>query len=188
MKGYQTEIIFSISMAVIVVSFCLTTSFLTRRVKQEQTSAKMAMAYQEVSIESLKNLCLGMIALNGNDEGKMYGELIKEYPQSYFNQNSIYVLCSKNGCSSCLTTLLEIIEGCSADIEDYYFLLEENNGFLLDEIKANGFNSSNASFFELLTFPEGENIILAKKRNDTLFMMGYEIHVDPAIVTHFINL
>lgn len=116
--------------------------------------------------------------------------MIKEFPQSYFNQNSIYVLISKNGCGSCLSFLMEIIEGYTTDTEDYYFLLEENNVFSLDEIKANGFKyySSDASFFDLITFPEGESIILVKKRNDNLFMMGYDIHIDPSIVIHFINL
>lgn len=83
MKKSQTEKVFIISMAAIVIAFCLTTSLLTRRVNQVQTTAQIAMTNQEVSIESLKKLCLGMIELNGKDKNNIW-RIDKGIPSKLF--------------------------------------------------------------------------------------------------------
>lgn len=186
----KTKTIIFICALIIVLSFIVTTCILLKRAKHVRKVTAISISELMVSKESLRNLCEGMMELNLIDKDLIGGELVKLFPASYFNQDCYYVLCSREGCSSCLTYLIERIIGELSNTDDYYFLLEENNTYLTDEIKANGFKEvmCDDSFFNLVRFPKGESIILIKKKGERQLIIGYDIHIEQDIINHFLNL
>lgn len=171
---------------------CLTVVYLGRTIHKLKLQEKaLRVEYQDISnrYEILKNLFSGTLSFFEDiDDSLLYNDLVQLFPSS-IKKNCFFVLVSRKGCSSCLSFLLNKLVELDTTKDNYYFVLEDNNTFLKDELKASGyFNYTiDNSLVKNIPFPNGIGIIIVKSNNRRLSYSGYDIHLDNILLNHFIN-
>ena len=136
--------------------------------------------------KTLVQLFENMVELTKIDKDFLHQEMIRCFPISYFRSEGLFVLFSSRACTSCLTNFMEEIYRFEYDKDNVYFLLEEDNKYVFDECRAEGFNNTvfDRNIFELFDFPNTSNLILLKHVGNDNIILPYETGMDNNIVKH----
>lgn len=168
----------------------LTLCFQIRRTEAELRSMREKMTNLRIINQSTLQICKSMIDLNCNcnNVDLVYNLLLSAFPVSATSDQSIYVLSSNNGCSACLTFLLEQLSDLDYGEGNVYIVLENKNVHIMDELKAQGYEHLNicGDVFPLFSVSSEINLVLAKPYNGKLMLMGYDINTDKSLLLKFL--
>lgn len=177
---------------IVVLSSILTTIMQNKQIqilKKSNASAIIHNTAIQSANTSLLNVALSMIELNGINKDFIQEELSMVFPSSLCKTECIYVLISRIACSSCLNQLMDRLLEANYPKDNVYFLLEEENTFMMNEIKAETFTNItiDRSVFDFFEFPYEIGILLGKKNKDKILLTGYDAHIDNTLYNTFIN-
>lgn len=177
---------------IVVLSSILTTIMQNKQIqilKKSNASAIIHNTAIQSANTSLLNVALSMIELNGINKDFIQEELSMVFPSSLCKTECIYVLISRIACSSCLNQLMDRLLEANYPKDNVYFLLEEENTFMMNEIKAEAFTNItiDRSVFDFFEFPYEIGILLGKKNKDKILLTGYDAHIDNTLYNTFIN-
>ena len=183
----------SFSFIAILLASCMATlsmSIALRNIRERNHLLQVKLADQTMELDAMKQLCTSIFELNNRENDFLVQELTKMFPESYFKNDKLFVLFSSLGCSSCLSSLIEQVDRLGVLKEKVYILLEEDNKFLLDECRAEGFAhvAFDKGLFEIEDFPEKTKVILVRHFDNHLFLATYERGISDKILKRIINL
>ena len=178
----------SLFLSVVSCAIVLILCFQIRHTKGELRSMKEKMTNLRIINRSTLQTCKSMIDLNCNNVDLIYNLLLSAFPVSATSDQSIYVLSSNNGCSACLTFLLEQLSDLDYGEGNVYIVLENKNVHIMDELKAQGYEHLNicGDVFPLFSVSSEINLVLAKPYNGKLMLMGYDINTDKSLLLKFL--